>query len=294
MQKKASWTLTYKLCKTKSSPLSALSRKGFVNLDLLSVHNPEQLNVIIMQKRLCELWLTFCSRPIASHCQHHAEKASWTLTYNLFKTQTILLLASCKKSLLNAGLLSIQNPEKPIVSMQKRTPGPWLTFCPRPRVGLCQHHAEKSSWTVTYKLIKNQSSLLLASCRKGACTLTYTLFKNQSVIIMQKRPCGHGPTNCSKSRAAIVSIMQERTPVPWLTFCSKPRAANCQHHIGKASQTLTYKLFKTQSRPLSASCRTGPMGADLPPVQKPIVSIMQKSLSGPWLTNYSKPTVAHC
>ena len=226
-----------------------------------------------MQKRPPGPWLTFCSKPRSFHCQHHAEKASWTLTYMLFKTQTILLSASCRKCLLDPDLHAVQNPDHSIVSiMQKSPPGPWLTFCSKPRPFYCQHYAKKASWTLTYTLFKTQTISLSASCRKGLLDSGLHAVQN--------------PDHC------IVSIMQKRPPGLWLTCCSKPRPFYCQHHAKKASWTLTYILFKTQTILLSTSCRKGLLDPNLHPVQNPdhsIVSIMQKTLPGPWLTSCSKP-----
>ena len=221
------------------------------------------------------------------------------MTYKLFKTQTILLSASCRKGLLDPtyilfkthsmqlsvsfrkGIMDlniqpVQIPDHSIVRiMQKRPPGLWLTSCLKPQPFYCQHYAEKASWTQTY-------------------------------ILFKTRP--------------IVSIMQKRPSGPRLTSCSKPRAVYCQYHAEKASWTLTHILFKTQTSLLSISCRKGLLNSDLQavknpdhstvrimqksildsdlhPVQNPdhsIVSIGQKKPSGPWLTPCLKPRAAHC
>jgi len=161
------------------------------------------------------------SHPVTMYCQHHAEKASWTLTYKLFKTQTILLSASCRKGLLDPDLWAVQNPDHSIVSiMQKRPPGPWLTSCSKPRPFYCQPHAEKASWTLTYKLFKTQTILLSASCRKGLLDPDLQPVQNPD--------------------HSIVSLMQKRPPGPWLTTCSKPRPLYCQHHI-------THNLISTHN-----------------------------------------------
>jgi hypothetical protein len=54
------------------------------------------------------------------YCQHHAEKASWTLTHILFKTQAILLSASCRKGLLDSDSHTVKNPGHSIVSIIRK------------------------------------------------------------------------------------------------------------------------------------------------------------------------------
>ena len=119
-----------------------------------------------------------CSKHRAVHCQHHTEKATWALTYMLFKTQSNHCQHHAK--MLYPDLHTIQNTNNCIVRMmQKRSPWPWLTSWSECRAAHCQHHAEKASWTLTYILFKTQTILLLASCRNASWTLTYRLFKTQ-------------------------------------------------------------------------------------------------------------------
>ena len=318
------WTMTHTLFKNKIILLSASCRKGLLDPDLQAVQNPDHCIVSIMQKRPPWPWLTSCSKPRPFYCQHHAEKASWTLTHILFKTQTISLSASCRKGLLVPDLHTVQNPDHSIVSTRRKgLLVPDLHTVQNPRPFYCQHHAERAFWTLTYILLKTQTILLSASCRK--CLLDPDLHAvqnpNHSIVsIMQKRPPRPWLTFCSKPRPfhcqheaekhfldpdlhavqnpdpPIVNIMQKRHPGPWLTFCSKPRPFYCQHHAKKASWTLTYKLFKTQTILLSESCRKGFLDPDLHPVQNPdhcIVSIMQKR-HGSWLTACSKPRPFYC
>ena len=86
--------------------------------------------------------------------------------------------------------------------------------------------------------------------------------------------------------------MQKRHSGLWLTSCSKPRPFCHQHHAEKACGALTYILFKTQSSPLSGSCKTDLLDTDLHAVEnpeQPIVRIMQKRPLGPQLTSCWKP-----
>ena len=234
--------------------LSASVRKGLLDPDLQSVQNPDHSIFSIMQKRAPGPGLTICSKPKPFYCQDHAEKASSTMTYILFKTQTILLSASCRKGLLDPdlhpvqnpdhslsascrkGLLdpdlqTVQNPDHSIVSiMQRWPPGSWLTCCSKPRPFHCQHHAEKASWTLTYKLFKPRPFYCQHHVEKASWT--------------------------------------------WLTPYSKPRPFYCQPHEEKASWTLTHILFKSQTILLSAPCRKGLLDPDSHPVQSPDHSIV--------------------
>ena len=95
----------------------------------------------------------------------------------------------------------------------------------------------------------------------------------------------------------LVSNKVERPTRCWLTTCSEPRASSCQQQAGKASQMLTYNLFKTPSIPLSATTRKGQRAADLQPVQNPEHSLVSNNQEGParcWLTTCSKPMVCSC
>ena len=206
-----------------------------------------------MWKRPPEPRPTCYSKPKAAHCQHHAEKATWTLTYILLKT-----------------------PNNYIVSiMQKRPPGAWLTSCSECTAAHCQHHAEKATWTLTYLLFKTQTILLSAWCRKcllipdlppvqnpeqpivsimqerppapkltncskpraahcqhhtekASCTPTYRLFKIQPIIsIMQKRPSNPDLHAVQNAEQPIVSMMEKRPSGPWLTICAKSNQFHC-------------------------------------------------------------------
>ena len=273
---KVSWTLTYTLCKAQTIPLSASSRKSLLDTDLHAVQNPDNSILSIMQKRPPGPWLTVCSKPRQFQCQHYAEKTSWTLTYILFKTQTIPLSASYRR------------------------PGPWLTYCSKPRQFHCQHHVEKASWTLTYILIKIQTIPLSVSCRNGLLDPDLHSVQNPDnciVSIMQKSPSGPWLTSYSKPRQFHCQHHAKRPPGPWLTSCSKPRQIHCQHHAEQALWTLTYILFKTQTIPLSASCKIGLLDPDLHPVQNPKQFHCQhhaEMITWPWLTSCSKPQQFHC
>jgi hypothetical protein len=108
--------------KTKHMLLSATSRKGQPDADLLPVQNTEHALVSNKQKGPARLWLTYCSKHRACSCQQQAERANQMLTYKLFKTQSILLLATSKKSRPDANLHPVQNPEHALFSNKQEGP----------------------------------------------------------------------------------------------------------------------------------------------------------------------------
>jgi len=257
--------------------LSATSRKGQPDPDLHPVQNPEHALVSNKQEGLARSWLTSCSKPRACSCQQWAGRASQTLTYKLFKTQSMLLSAksrkgqpdlglqpvqnpsmllsaTSRKGQLDPDLQSVQNPEHFLVSNKQKGPArSWLTCCWKPRTCSCQQQAGRASQILTYRLFKTQSMLLSATSRKG-----------------QPDPDLHPVQN------------------PEHAFVSNKQ---------RVSQILTYKLFKTQSILLSAKGRKGHPDPDLQTVQNPEHALVSNKQEGParfWLTTCSKPKACSC
>ena len=226
---------------------------------------------------------------------------SQMLTYILFKTQRILLLATSRKgqpdvdlhsvqtqSMLLSGtsrkgkpnpdLLSVQNTEHAPVNNKQKVPARcWLTSCSKPRAWSCQQQAGRASQMLTYILFKTQKMVLSATSWKSQ--------PDPDLLSVQNPE--HGP----------VTNKQEGLARWWLTFCSKPRACSCQQQARKASQILTYILFKTQSMLLWATSRKGKPDPDLLPVQNPeqhLVSNKQEDPARSWLTCCSKPRAWCC
>ena len=119
---RASQILTYILFKTQSMFLSATSRKGQPDANLQAVQNPEHALVSNKQEGPARCWHTFCSKHRACSCQQHAGRASQTLIYILFKTQSILISATSRKGQPDADLLAVQNPEHDIISNKQEAP----------------------------------------------------------------------------------------------------------------------------------------------------------------------------
>ena len=148
--------------------LSAPSRKGWPDPDLLAVQNQEHALVSNKQEGPARSRLTSCSKPKASSCQQQAGRATQILTYILFKTQSILLSATSRKAQPGPDLQPVQNPEHALVSNKQEGPArSRLTFCSKPRACSCQQQTGRASQILTYKLFKTQSMLLSATSRKG-------------------------------------------------------------------------------------------------------------------------------
>ena len=259
--------LTYSLIKTEIMLLSATSRKSQPDADLQAVQNPQHALVSNKYERPARYWLTSCSKPRACSCQQQGGKASQMQTYNLFKTQSMLMSATSREDQSNSDLPPVQNPEHAPVSNKQEWPARcWLTAYSKPIGCSCQQQAEKASQMLTCILFKTQSMLLSATSRKD----------QQDANLQPVQNPEHAP----------ISYKQETPARCWLTACSKPRAWSCQQQAGKASQMLTYILSKTKGMILSAG-REGQPDADLHTVQNQKhahVSNKQKWPARCWLT----------
>ena len=154
--------------------------------DLQPVQYPEHALVSNKQKELARCWLTPCSKCRACSCQQQAGRTSQMLTYNLFKTQSMLLSATSRKVWQDADLHPVQNPDHTLISNKQEGPSRcwltlcsnlvsnkqeglarcWLTACPNSRACSCQQQAGRTSQMLTYILFKSQSMLLSATSRK--------------------------------------------------------------------------------------------------------------------------------
>ena len=114
--------LTYTLFNTHSMHLSATSRKGQLDANLHTVQNPEHALVSYKLERPAGCQLTTWSKPRACCCQLQVEKASWMLTYTLFNTQSMLLLATSREGQLDADLHSVQHTQHALVSNKQGRP----------------------------------------------------------------------------------------------------------------------------------------------------------------------------
>jgi len=130
--------------------------------------------------------------------------------------------------------------------------------------------------------------------------LTYILFKTQSMLLSATSRKGQPDADLQavqNSEDALVSNKQKGQARCRLTPCSKPRGCSYQQQAGRASQMLTYKLFKTQRMLLSATSRKGQPDTDLHPVQNPEHALVRNKQEGPArcrLTSCSKPRACSC
>ena len=77
----------------------------------------------------------------------------------------------------------------------------------------------------------------------------------------------------------------------------KTRACCCQQEVERASQILTYILFKTKSILLSATSIKGQPDPDLHPVENPQHALVSNKQKGPvrcLLTSCSEPRACFC
>ena len=276
-------------------------RKGQPDPDLHAVQNPEHALVRNKQEGAARCWLTVCSTPRACSCQQQAGKTSQILTYTLFNTQSMLLSVTSRKNQSDADLHSVQKPEHALVSNeQEEAVRSWLTRCLKPRACFCQQRAERSSQVLTYMLFKTQSMLSSETSRKSQPNADLqTVQKPEQLLSATSRKGQPDPDShtVQNPEHALVSNYQEGPARSWLTICSTPRACSCQQQAGRASQILTYKLFKTQSMSLSATNRKGQPAPDLHAVQNPehaLVSNKQERPARSWLTSCSKPSACSC
>ena len=120
-QEKHCQMLTYTLFNTQSMLLSATSKEG-PDADLHTVQNPEHAPISNQQWRPARCWLTSCLKARVSSCQQQAGRASQVPTYSLYKSQSILLLATSRKGQPDADLHSVQIPEHHPVSNNQEGP----------------------------------------------------------------------------------------------------------------------------------------------------------------------------
>ena len=130
---RASQMLTYILFKMQSMLLSATSKKGQPHADLQAVQNAEHTPVSNKQEGPATCWLTYCWKPRACSCQQQLRRASWILTYILFKAQSMPFSATSRNSQPNADLQPFQSPMHAHVRNKQEGPATWwLTFCWKP------------------------------------------------------------------------------------------------------------------------------------------------------------------
>ena len=200
------------------------------------------------------------------------------LTYTLFKSQSTLLSTTGKRVQVDSDLHTVQYPEQDLVSNNEQGQARcWLTSCSKHRACCCQQQPGRVSQMLTYSLFKTQSMLLSVITTKGQPDADLQAFQKPEYTLVRNKH--KGPARC------------------WLTYCSKPRAWSCQWQPGRASQMLTYILFKTQSMLFLARSRKGQPDADLPPVQHPEHALFSNNQEGStrcWLTSCSKPTACSC
>ena len=102
--------------------LSATARKGQKDADLQAVQNTEHALISNNQEGPARCSLTSCSKHRACFCQQKPERASYMLTYILFKTQSMLLSATGGKGQPDADLQPVQNPQHALLKNNPEGP----------------------------------------------------------------------------------------------------------------------------------------------------------------------------
>ena len=167
------------------------------------------------------------------------------LTYNLFKTQSMLLSVTSRKGQPDANLhtvqnhehalvsnkhkgqpanlQTVQNPEHTLVSNKQWRPARcWLTSCSKSRACSCQQQAGRASQMLTYILFETQSMLLSTTSRKGQPDADLHTVQTQSMLLSATSRKGqlyddlHPVQN---PEHALVSYKQEGSARWWLTSC---------------------------------------------------------------------------
>ena len=91
-----------------------------------------------------------------------------------------------------------------------------------------------------------------------------------------------------ETQAMLSSVKKQEVPARCrLTCCLKPSACSFQQQAGRASQRLTYKLFKTQSMLFSATPKKGEPDADLPTVENPSMLLSATSRKASYMLTYT-------
>ena len=187
-----------------------------------------------------------------------SRKGLWN-AYILLKTQDMPLSATSRKGQLDGDLHAVQNQEHALVSNKPEGPARcWLTTCSKPRAHSCQQQAGRASQMQIYMLFKIQSILLSATSRKHQLDADLQPVKTKSMLLSatsRKSQPDADLQPVQNTEHALVGNKQEGPARCRLTSCPRPRACSCQQQAGRASQMLTYILFKTQSMLLSATSR---------------------------------------
>ena len=136
---------------------------------------------------------------------------------------------------------------------------------------------------LTYNLFKTQSTLLSAARRKVQPNADLHSVQNPVHAFLGTNRKGQLDVDLHPVEIPEHDLVSNKPEVPTgflLTCCSKPRPCSCQQHAGRASQMLTYSLFKTQSIILSATSRKDQSDADLHAAKNPVQFLLATSKKG--------------
>ena len=231
---------------TQSRLLSETCRNGQPDANLHPVQNPSPEHALVNNKqgRLARCWLTSCSKPGACSCQQQAGKACQMLTYNQFKTQSMLLSTTSREGHPDVDLQPVQNPDHALVSNKQEGPARWLTACSKPTACFCQQQTGRvRSWLTNcpkeHPLVSNKQNGLYADLQTVQ-NPEHSLVRNK-----QKEPARCWLTNCPKPKHPLVNNRQKGPVRCLLTYCLKTHSRVLSATSRKGQLDTIYMLFKT-------------------------------------------------
>ena len=244
------------------------------------------------------------------------------LTHLLFKNTEDASVSNKQEGPARCWLTCCLKSEHALVSNKQEAPGrSWLTHCSEPRACSCQWQSGWASQILTYMLFNTQRTLLSATSRKGQPDPDLHTIQNAQLSATTRKSQPDSDLHTIQNpEHDLVSNKQEEPARSWHTRYSNSTAGSFQQQAGRASQILTYSLFKiqrwscwqqagrasqiltyillkTQSMLLSATSNKGQLNADLHPIQNPehdLVSNKQKGPARSWLTACSNPKGWSC
>ena len=248
----ASQMLTYILFRTQTQSMLLLttSREGLPDIDWHPAQDQEYALVSNKQGKLARCWLTTCLKPRVCPYQQQAGKAIQMLTYSLFKTQIMRLLATSWKDQPD-DLQPVQNPEHASVSNKLEGPArSWLTNCPK-----------------EHPLVSDKQNGLYADLQTVQ-NPEHPLVRNK-----QKEPARCQLTNCQNPEHPLVNNRQKGPVRCLLTYCSKTHSRVLSAMSRKGQPDADLHAVKYPEL-LSTTSRNGQPASDLHSVQNPEHSML--------------------
>ena len=205
------------------------------------------------------------------------------LTYTLFKTHSMLLSVTSRKSQPDP-LHSVQNPEI-LSSASSRKGSQMLTHqLFKTRAPSSQQQAGIPSQMPTYKLFKIQSMFLSGTSRKGQPDADLQSVQNPEharVRYKQERPARFCLTSCLNPGHALLRNKQDSPARHLLTSCSKTQSMLLSDTSRKSQPDSALHPVQTQGMLFSETSRTAQPNTYLQAVQNPEYALLSNQQEGP-------------